>query len=505
MTEVELKFDIEPASHALLRRAGALAGARPIRRRLESTYFDTPDCELAAHGMALRLRRAGRRWYAGLKSGASGAGGLHARDEWEHPQRTPLLDLARFSATPLAGLPHCATLHERLVPAFRVAVTRTAWVLEPGPGVRLEVDLDAGDVESNGAHTTISEVEIECLEGGAGAAFDLAERLLDEVALRPTALTKAQRGYLLFTGTARRPQKARDVVLEPSLSLAAAARRVIAAGLEQLQANEEGLLDSTDPEFVHQARVGLRRVRSAMRMFRDVIGAERSLELRRELAETSRALGGARDWDVFALEVLPPLLRAYGDPALARLLARRVARRRGIARAAGRAAVRSQHHGRAILGLARWLAEAEAAPAADAPGLVDFASGLIRRRHRRLLRAGASIASLSAAERHQLRILTKRLRYGTDALASLFKSRRVAHYVDTLARLQGVLGHANDAVTAARLSKELAAPEAFAAFARGWCAAHGEPDPAVLATLFAELASTRRFWRARDASADAEP
>ena len=198
-------------------------------------------------------------------------------------------------------------------------------------------------------------------------------------------------------------------------------------------------------------------------------------------------------------------MRAYGDPALGRVLARRVARRRGLARAAGRAAVRSQRHGRAILELARWLAESEAAPAAGAPELVDFASELIRRRHKRLLRAGAGIARLSPAERHRVRILAKRLRYGTDALASLFKSRKVEHYHDTLAELQDVLGRANDAATAARLIGELGAAEPFAAFARGWCAAHAEPDPAVLAALFERLARTRRFWRAKSPARTAAP
>ncbi len=505
MTEVELKFDIEPASHGQLRRARALAGVRPVRRRLETRYFDSPDCELAAHGMALRLRRTGRRWYAALKAGASGAGGLHARAEWEHAQTAPFLDLARFTATPLAALPRADTLHERLVEIFRVNLVRTTWMLEPAPGARLEVALDAGAVESQGARDTISEVEIECLEGDAAAAFALAARLLDEVALRPTAVTKAERGYFLFTGTSRRPQKARPVALDPSMTPAAAAASVVRAGLEQLQANEEGLLGGTDPEFIHQARIGLRRVRSAMRMFRDVIGAERALAWRRELADMSRALGAARDWDVFALETMPPLMRAYGDPALGRVLARRVARRRGLARAAGRAAVRSQRHGRAILELARWLAESEAAPAAGAPELVDFASELIRRRHKRLLRAGAGIARLSPAERHRVRILAKRLRYGTDALASLFKSRKVEHYHDTLAELQDVLGRANDAATAARLIGELGAAEPFAAFARGWCAAHAEPDPAVLAALFERLARTRRFWRAKSPARTAAP
>jgi inorganic triphosphatase YgiF len=505
VTEVELKFDIEPGAHRLLRRSAALAGAAPVRRRLRSTYFDSPECELAARGMALRLRREGRRWIACLKSGASGTGGLHAREEWEHEEATARIDLARFAATPLADLDHARTLHERLVPVFEVDMVRTTWTLAPLPGVRLEVALDAGSVESQDVRATLSEVEIECLEGGADGAFELALQLMEDVALRPSAVTKAERGYLLFTGAARQARKARPVVLEASMTPAAAARRVIGAGLDQLLANEEGLLGSSDPEFVHQARIGLRRVRSAVRMFRDVIGAERALEWRREFADVSRTLGSARDWDVFALEVLPPLVRAHGDGALGRTLARRVARRRGVERAAGRSAIRSRRHGRAILELSRWLAQDEPRPGAGAAHLVDFASELIRKRHKRLMRLGARVAELSIAERHHARILAKRLRYGTDAFASLFKSKKVAQYHQALVTLQDVLGGANDAATAARLLTELATPESFAAFGRGWCAAHAEVDPARLEALFGELARCRRFWRGKPRPAKPAP
>ena len=88
----------------------------------------------------------------------------------------------------------------------------------------------------------------------------------------------------------------------------------------------------------------MRRLRSALRIFGDVIGAERAEAWRAALGDTGRALGGARDWDVFATEALPPVLATYGDAALARQLPARASRERRKEREAARAALRARPH-----------------------------------------------------------------------------------------------------------------------------------------------------------------
>ncbi len=103
----------------------------------------------------------------------------------------------------------------------------------------------------------------------------------------------------------------------------------------------------------------------------------------------------------------------------------------------------------------------------------------------------AGLAQLQASE---LRIEAKRLRYGTDALASLFESRRAARYLDTLSRLQDALGRSNGAATALRLLQELDPPKPFAEHARGVYAAHARSDPAQLRGLVARLRASRP-WR----------
>ncbi len=361
MREVELKFAIDAAARGRLAACAALAGVKPRRHPMTSLYLDTPAGEIVAHGMALRLRRAGGRWIPTLKGGRSGTGGLHARDEWEFPRADPVIDLSRFSDTPLARIPGAARLHRRLVPVFEVDVVRTAWIVAP-PGAKLEVALDLGEVRAAGGREAISEVEIESLEGDAGAAFDLALRILDEVPMRPSAVTKAERGYRLARGAARAAVHARPVILDASMTPSAAARALVGAALEQLQANEEGVLDTDDAEFVHQARVALRRLRSMLRIFRAVIGRERSRAWRGALGELAAALGAARDWDVFALQTLPALSAECARATLPRRLAARAEERRRTARTAARGALATPRHARTVLDIARWIAELELVP-----------------------------------------------------------------------------------------------------------------------------------------------
>jgi len=492
-TEAELKLRLARADHAAIAASPALAAARPRRQRLQGFYFDTPDCAVAGHGMVLRLRREANRWVQGLKSANDASGGLHVRQEWEYRRADAVLDLSRFAATPLAKLADAGRLHERLAPAFRVDVTRTTWHLAPAPGTRLEVALDEGVVASGVRTERISELEIECLEGAPEAAFDLAALLLDAAPLHPSTVTKAERGYRLFRRARLAPVKARPIDLEESLAPGAAARRVIAAGLAQLLANEEGVLRSTDPEFVHQARIALRRMRSALRIFREPVGEERARTWRDALGDVARALGAARDWDVFGEETFPPLAAGHGDATVTAALTRRIERERRSSRAAARAALRSAGYARVVLDLARWIALPAAGEAGGEP-LAGFAARTLRKRHKRLVRDAEGLAHLPPAERHRVRIDAKRLRYGVDALASLFKAKRVDGYREALEALQDALGETNDAAAAAQLLPRLNPPAEFAAFARGWLAARERGDAGHLDAVIAKLKAQRRFW-----------
>ncbi|HEX4333307.1 MAG TPA: CHAD domain-containing protein [Usitatibacter sp.] len=493
-TEIELKFDVAPSARRALASLPALAG-KPRRTRMRSIYFDTPEALLARNGMALRLRREGRRWVQALKAGSSGTGGVHSRGEWEFDRRGATLDVTLLAGTPFEKLGDCESLASRLAPVFEVHFVRDAWTVEPSPGTRLELALDRGSVEANSRTAPVCEVEIECLEGAPAHAFDLARTVMERVPLRASAVSKAERGYRLLRDDRARPIKAVKLHLHASMAPADAARAVIGAGLAQLQANDAGLAEGSDPEYVHQARVAMRRMRSALRMFRREIGIERAGRWHDALAETSRALGRSRDWDVFGLRTLPTALGELGDAALAVRLKRRVARRRAREREAAREALRAGTHAAALLEIAQWLARADGVEdPTPRSSLVEFASRVIAKRRKRLFTRALFLGTANPAEQHRVRIDTKRLRYALDALGSLFRQKPLETFAATVEGLQDALGDCNDAATAMRLVGELGAPPEFEAFARGWFAGRATASPQLVEPLVAQLTRKRREW-----------
>ncbi|HEB3530631.1 CHAD domain-containing protein [Burkholderia cenocepacia] len=252
--------------------------------------------------------------------------------------------------------------------------------------------------------------------------------------------------------------------------------------------NECGVLERDDPEFVHQMRVALRRLRTLMRFFPRFTDRQWKDTLGVDLRWLAKLLGTVRDWDVFATESLPGLIAADGggsawdgtlDAARAQSMAARVELRQ---------ALHSARYARLTLGWLEWLS-ALALPAADgddAPSLRRHATKRVRRLFGHLY-GSPSLTSLDTAARHQVRIDAKRLRYALEFFASLASRRTRTETVKTLARVQSVLGEANDAMVALHHLEQLAAPPYQLGFVRGYGAALEQRAARDAETLLASL------------------
>jgi CHAD domain-containing protein len=214
-------------------------------------------------------------------------------------------------------------------------------------------------------------------------------------------------------------------------------RAVAAAALAQIESNARGALVSDDPEFLHQLRVGTRRLRAELRAFRAILKRKQARRLTRALRKLSPKLGAARDWDVLVAR-----LEAHGGaPGLLRKArARRAAARRGARRALvskGFAGI-----GPAVRGLA----------ATDSrETLAQFGAAALARAQRKLMAQADGADWSDAAARHAVRIRVKRLRYSCEFFAAAFPPRRVTPYVAALKELQDILGALNDISVGRRL------------------------------------------------------
>jgi len=519
-TETEIKLIFEGRALGALAKAEAILAAAegPVRRRrLKSTYYDTGDRLLFRRGYTLRIRQDGPRWTQTIKAEGPSDADLATRREWEVAIEGPEPDLDRAADTPVPGiLAGKGVAPGDLKPLVEVEVSRTLRLLAPDTATRIEMAIDRGRITAGDAGEPVAEVELELKAGEPAALFAFARRLLAEVPFRLEFRAKSARGFALLDA-APPAEKARPVELDETLTIETAFKRIAGSCLRQMVANEAPSLAGEDPEGVHQLRIGLRRLRSAVSLFAKALPGDVADPLRGRLRELMAAFGPAREWDVLVEETLAPLRQRAGeDPGLARLdRIARAARQEGHRRL--RQAIGAPEHTDLKLTLLELLA-ADWSPYAERPAPPDwrsapwtapvggFADLTLGKRHRALRKFGRAHHAMTLEELHELRIAAKKLRYAADFFRQLYKKRRVRTYIGALAGVQDCLGAINDgAVGRQRVSE---AWERLGGLSRrstrraraegaveGWFAAVEHLELSAFEKAWARFLETRRFWK----------
>lgn len=468
IVETELKLAVTPRTFAKLADDPLLGAPRGAPRRLLAVYFDTARHALWRRGVALRLRRERGGWVQTLKGGGALEAGLHRRAEIAHRVISAVPDLGLCGEHDLGKLAVRAVRHARLAPAFRVDVERSTRRVTPAPGVTIEVSLDRGRIVNGASRVPLCEIELELKRGPAWRVFELALAIAARHPVRLEHRSKAERGYELAGVVRPAPVRGRLGVIRRDMRNTAAFRAVCIACLNHLQANQLGVIRGDDPEYLHQARVALRRLRSALDAFAALAPREMIEPRLKAVRHLTRALGPARDWDVFAAETVAPVMQQFpGHRGLA-ALERAGARLRDQANRAARRALASRRAQSLLLELGGWLAAepwctagSEKAQRAWQAPVRDHAAGVLQRYHRRALKRGNAAGSASLPRLHRLRIAIKKLRYAAAFFGPLFPRARAKPMLEALNELQDLLGAINDGACAPALI------EAASAAARG--------------------------------------
>mgnify|MGYP002348895760 CR=1 FL=1 len=477
--EIELKLALDPAAVARCRKHPLLTGVKPERQTLRSIYFDTPDFALTRRMVALRLRRVGYHWVQTLKAAAPAVGALSARPEWEAQVMGNAPDLAVLPEEARALLEDASALR----PVFVTDVKRTTWQVR-FDATAMEIALDQGEIRSGEAVMPLCEIEFELKSGPPDGLFAAALALLDRVPLRIDSRSKAARGYQLAGIAAPSPSKAKMPRLRHGASASTAWAALAEAALAQLVDNLPGFLEQAEEiEYLHQTRIALRRLLGLASLWPRPDQGWPEL-LRAQMT----ALNPARDWDVFLQETLPRLELPDDAAFLAGVAARSAA-----ARQTAQAALASADFTRALLLLGQTLSR----PTDADEDSRDWAARVLERRWKSVRRRGAALVGGDVVARHRLRIAVKKLRYATDALASLF-GKRSDKAVAALESLQNDLGALNDLAVAARLMHDLVEHHPSAAFGAGQVVgqlrcetrAHVSSDRRIAR----DLARIRPFW-----------
>ena len=478
--EIELKLRLNPAQARRLAGHPVFSGMQPQKYKLFNTYYDTPDLALCRRGIALRMRCKGRaEWLMTVKGGDPAGGALARRSEWEVPTRPGIFI---FDAVDDRGLRNfLKSCQTELRPVFSTNFTRITWTVHRA-GALVEIALDRGKINADclsggeiGACAPICELELELIEGTTSdALFDVAIELASDFQLHPAIASKAERGYALAQGQLGLPAKAMASTIDRAMSPGEAFRALALSCVLHLQRNEDGVLAGQDAEYLHQARIALRRLRACFRLFAPVLESAFVAVYLPRWRDLARQLGVARDWDVFVNETLLPLEKNFPEARdLARALERAETRRAG-ARVAASAVLGRKAYSQLLLAftaaLLRDRSPTIVVPGTDSADMRKFAVQRLRRRVAAIRKIAGEDAALDDERRHRLRIALKNLRYALEFFAPLLPRKRVKRYQDRLVAIQDFFGRLNDQATAQRLLKDFCADADGLPLGDGWVA-----------------------------------
>jgi triphosphatase len=450
-TEFELKLAAPATKLEKLKRVllAMPAVKSEVRSKLVSTYYDTPALALHRERLSFRVRKQGPEFVQTVKAENPAQADVLERKEWEDqiPSKWPVLDVSRTGKRLPDGV-----RDEELRPVFTTTVTRTVIEISPDPSARIEAAIDEGEIRTSKGVVPISEIELELKKGDPRMLFDIALQLLEIAPIRIQTRSKAEGGYRLLEPDGMMPQAVRvgPVALDPAMSVEAALERIGRRCLTHFLGNEQAAL-AGEPEGIHQMRVAIRRLRSALLALKRPMQKKHYRWASEELRWLAHTLGPVRNWDIFAACLVRPVTQALPAGLEFGRLIDATERQRRAALDRAKRMILSKRYTESMLRLLRWFVArgwrdqqiSEHAVVLLAP-IADAAPDLIERHHRKARKRSKRFEELTATQRHRLRIALKHLHYIVEFLGSLFDKNRVRTFVKCLESLQDELGYAND-------------------------------------------------------------
>ena len=456
MIEREIKLAAGPGFH--LPDLGSIdpdaTAEHPEAFRMETVYHDTEDLRLARWGCSLR-HRSREGWTLKLPTDAGGP--MLERTE---------ITLAGSAKSPPAGVLDPVRAYIRraaLQPVARLSTLRHRVRLVDRTGRRLAevVDDEVSVLDGRRVAARFREIEVEIDPAGDHLLQPLLDRLHAAGAGRSDSTPKHVRA---IGPQAADPPEVAPGALPAKATVGDLVANAIGVSIAGLLKHDPGVRIGGDPEHVHQARVSVRRLRSNLRTFAELLDGEAIDPLRDELGVLGSELGDLRDREVLVdrlrerLTQLPEQDRRTAAELLKRL-EREIAGHRTTA-------IKFMDSARyldlleSLVQLARNPPLRAAVEPTEEPALKGGASigKLVMKPWRRLRNAVRALPDDPPdADLHRIRIYAKRVRYAAEAVAPM-AGRDAALFAKAAAALQTVLGEHQDSVTAEAWLRKAATP-----------------------------------------------
>ena len=458
-TEIELKLvlpgqEAEVAVVACLRENDyTVEDLDPVRN--VDTYLDTFDWSLMKNKLSLRYRVSNSAAVYTLKSIGPIEDGIARRMETEIPLDGPVDVPAVIPVKRMRKRVGGIIFPRKLLEQIQVRTDRRRYRLVSPEGGEIELAFDTASFSLKGFHKPrrtqkLDELEAEILTGPETALEALSTLLSKKFNYSPSKASKFEVAIERFKITlpSKKPPERLRVRLDDRLDLAI--RKVLTYQFQRLREQLPGVLLDIDTEFVHQARVATRRMRSALRLFRGAIPEATADYLGGELKWLGGLFGAVRDLDVFLLNLSRFKGKIERFPAKKKqafeiwIEEHRLGLLDALCEALGSPRYKTLER-RITQFLERPLPSRPRAPLA-VKAVCGVAPVLIIDKFEAAIKQGATVlAKPKLKEFHRLRIQMKRLRYAGEFMAPAYDGG-LDPFIERTVEIQDCLGELQDTV-----------------------------------------------------------
>ncbi|WP_227431218.1 CYTH and CHAD domain-containing protein [Psychrobacter sp. I-STPA6b] len=500
MQEIELKFLVpEYKVNALMRQANIKSSQTS---QLAAHYFDTPTQQLAKAGIALRIRKEGDEWVQTIKTAGDG---MAARLEHNHTLDAQQLPKTQADAlSPDLEIYHDTALEDtlsqldidelsnQLVQLYVTDVERITRLVKKEGNV-IEVAYDQGQVihgEDKSQQQHIHEIEFELLQGDTAYLFEVAKTWCKRYKLCLSTVTKAERGSLLLANKTHSDAVKSDLkqlAISKKMSQPAFMRAIVHNCMIQILPNASAIAaGSKDGNHVHQLRVGIRRLRTALKFFAD-FSEQINTDWIPVLKQTFSLLGEYRDREILQIKT-QPMLEEQGAPFVDWQEERQSLKILPID------AVQANDFQLTLLELIEYTMSDPDLESNSNKKAKAKVTKTLDKLFAKIANASEHFDTLDIEAQHDVRKRLKSLRYISEFAAPIFKKKKHKKFLKYLEPAQDVLGEYNDSLVGHDFYQQKVTDDANAWFAVGYFGAQEKHAAKRCAESLKSVKNAPKFW-----------
>lgn len=486
MQKIELKFQIPKDKRELIFKA--LQRKTVQHKTLKTQYLDSKQFDLSQHSILLKQRLENDEWLKTLQTLSLNPIQLFEMDAdlVSIENKNQLVHDHKIKNIPEKIQKWITEIEAQLIVQFETEIERSTTLFN-FQNSQIIVELDRGFMHVNQAQFEIYEVKFKLKQG---TIQDLISFILPRVkryGLWLDTLSKIQQGFLLAQSIQQIPAQLQvPLYLDKNDTAEIALKKVIYNCLQHLLPNSTAIaLQQFNSEHVHQARVAIRRLRSALKTFANW-SQHIDLTWQSELTHLFRVLGTSRDLSMFYEEILPQLT-AVNAPQL-QLEAQPQHENHKISDA-----FKTLSFASLVLSLIQF--SQQKTHEQSTKSLEKNIAKNLEKLHRSIQSDAENYLNLEIEARHRTRKRLKRLRYSIEFISSLYDPHAVKNYLKTLKPAQESLGKYNDLIVAENLLKPYIPTQPEVWFALGWLAAKKQKALLQSQQDLLYFAQSKRFWK----------